>query len=242
MKNQYFADIGDYGKYGLLRFLASEGPRLAVNWYLTMDDNSNDGHFRDYLDKNLYRDFDPALFLTLASMHDERNYNVEAFEKEKVLIAKYYHEYIDGEGWKGLSPAERLAKRIEWHKNALEFCKGADLVFLDPDNGLSKNKVNGRLTSPKYVFLDEAYDYFLQGSDVVYYCHKGRRSSEKWKEAVTLLNTKDPDIHIRAITFHKGTQRTYVFAIHPENAEKYDKMIEYFLEKNWWKGAFTLEL
>ena len=36
MKNQYFGDIGDYGKYGLLRFLSMRGITIAVNWYLTM--------------------------------------------------------------------------------------------------------------------------------------------------------------------------------------------------------------
>ena len=35
MKSQYIGDIGDYGKYGLLRFLESNGIRLGVNWYMT---------------------------------------------------------------------------------------------------------------------------------------------------------------------------------------------------------------
>ena len=50
MKNQYLGDIGDYGKYGLLRFLASKGIQIGVNWYLTKNDNSNDGKFKKYLD------------------------------------------------------------------------------------------------------------------------------------------------------------------------------------------------
>ena len=32
MKNQYFGDVGDYGKYGLLRFIAKRGVSIAVNW------------------------------------------------------------------------------------------------------------------------------------------------------------------------------------------------------------------
>ena len=31
MKNQYVGDIGDYGKYGLLRFLARQGIRIGIN-------------------------------------------------------------------------------------------------------------------------------------------------------------------------------------------------------------------
>ena len=42
MKNQYLGDIGDYGKYGLLRFLAIRGIKIGINWYLTEDDESAD--------------------------------------------------------------------------------------------------------------------------------------------------------------------------------------------------------
>ena len=35
LKNQYFGDVGDYGKYGLLRHIANNGIKIAVNWYLT---------------------------------------------------------------------------------------------------------------------------------------------------------------------------------------------------------------
>ena len=45
MKNQYVGDIGDYGKYGLLRFLSNHGIRIGINWYLTENDRSNDGRF-----------------------------------------------------------------------------------------------------------------------------------------------------------------------------------------------------
>ena len=51
MKNQYFGDIGDYGKYGLLRFLAQNGVKIAVNWYLTTNDGSGDGKHVSYLEK-----------------------------------------------------------------------------------------------------------------------------------------------------------------------------------------------
>lgn len=40
---------GDYGKYGILRFLAKQGIKIGVNWYLTEDDGSNDGNVIGYL-------------------------------------------------------------------------------------------------------------------------------------------------------------------------------------------------
>ena len=167
MKNQYFADIGDYGKYGLLRYLANHGISIAVNWYMTADDTSNDGHFREYLDNGQYRDRDPDLFDELKKMHELKQYSVEAFEEKHMIPgARYYHAFIDMPDWSGKPSSERLSKRIQWHRDALAFCKGSELVFLDPDNGLNKIPVNGWLNSRKYVFLDEAYDYYNAGLDV----------------------------------------------------------------------------
>jgi hypothetical protein len=44
MKNQYFGDINDYHKYGLLRQLGKGGQlTTAVCWMLTPDDGRSDG-------------------------------------------------------------------------------------------------------------------------------------------------------------------------------------------------------
>lgn len=46
MKGQYFGDINDYRKYGLLRALQSSGEgSLLVAWMLTPDDGRPDGNF-----------------------------------------------------------------------------------------------------------------------------------------------------------------------------------------------------
>ena len=67
MKNMYFGDIGDFGKYGLLTALTESKFKLGVNWYLTEDDLSNDGKYTEYLtlsfeNKKLFRDCDVELF------------------------------------------------------------------------------------------------------------------------------------------------------------------------------------
>lgn len=50
MKNQYIGDIGDYGKYGLLRFLSEHGIKIGVNWYLSKNDEIViDGNINNYL-------------------------------------------------------------------------------------------------------------------------------------------------------------------------------------------------
>jgi hypothetical protein len=70
MKNEYFGDINDYRKYGLLRILQSEGNRrFLVAWMLTPDDGSQDGGFRHYLKQpDTWERYDPTLFTGLAGL------------------------------------------------------------------------------------------------------------------------------------------------------------------------------
>lgn len=61
MKNQYFGDINDYKKYGLLRSIESASSlRLLVAWMLAPDDGSTDGEFVEYLDEpEKWENYDP---------------------------------------------------------------------------------------------------------------------------------------------------------------------------------------
>ena len=52
MKNQYFGDVNDYKKYGLLRGLSCDGAiKTFVCWMLTESDNRIDGNKRIFLSK-----------------------------------------------------------------------------------------------------------------------------------------------------------------------------------------------
>ena len=84
MKNQYFGDVGDYGKYAMLRFLAKNGVSIAINWYLTLDDNSNDGKFISYLDDEKMKNYDPQLFDVLKTMISENKRSVIQFEAKNL--------------------------------------------------------------------------------------------------------------------------------------------------------------
>ena len=67
MKDQYFGDISDYRKYGILRALRSKiQGTLLVAWMLTPDDGSPDGKFRSYLeDAATWKCYGPELFVSL---------------------------------------------------------------------------------------------------------------------------------------------------------------------------------
>ena len=248
MKNQYFGDIGDYGKYALLRTFAQNGITIAVNWYLT--DNIPyggagyyDGKYIQYLKKEKNQQYCPEVFQLLRSaVIDQDIRDVRVIENSDVIPhARYFNEPLPVT--KGISKEERAKKREEWHQRGLAFCEGADLAFLDPDNGLREALTKSPKMDRKYVLREEAAAYYRAGSNLVYYCHKGRRSDEKWSEYKKLLQRTDlPDAVLFGLTFHRGTQRTFLFVVHPEVAGRYREIADGFLESPWKKdGLFSLE-
>ncbi len=230
MKNQYFGDIGDYGKYGLLRFLAGRGYRIAVNWYLTADDGRRDGRFTDYLERGAWRSCDPDLFDFLRkTVIDDGRREVSALEEQGMIpLARYYRRPLP----------EKRPLREAWHREALAFCAGADLVFLDPDVGLCPG--TGPRTDGKHVLRTELADYCQAGLDVVYYCHRGRRPAKEWTQYEMLPLADCPDAQMAGVAFHRGSQRCYLFVLHRERAQALEEALADFVETGW-RDLFTRE-
>jgi len=243
MKNQYVADAGDYGKLGLLRFLEGKGISIALNWYLTDNDGSNDGKHIGYLDKPPERKKDPELFDYLKMLIRYGKRDVTFLESGRLLNnAVYYHEILDVSDCGTVM--ERQSKRNAWHKKALSVCAGKELVFLDPDNGIKKNTTKGLSEAVKYAFTTEAADYYKRGQNVVYYCSKARRTDSVWEEYKRIMQESIPMARLLAVTFHGGTQRSYVFVLHEKDYERYLRIINEFLKTEWRSGnnRFTFEI
>lgn len=108
MKNQYVGDIGDYGKYSLLRAFAESEVKIGVNWYLTDDDGSNDGKFKDYLDKGVLREYSPETFDSLKELISSGKTTVQDVEDSNILPqAKFFSDPMHFKG----SPEERTEER-----------------------------------------------------------------------------------------------------------------------------------
>ena len=243
MKNQYVGDIGDYGKYGLLRFLAKHGICIGVNWYLTENDESTDGKFTDYLkDKDSPdRLYDPELFdalrkIVLPRSIQEKNVNMIR-EAELIPNACYYNSLLPDNNQD--SKVRGINRRF-WLNNSSLMLGEAGLIFADPDNGLSFRKSAGNKGSEKYILPEEIEKYYWDGKDVVYYCHKGRRTHEAWEQAKTEIRTHIRDAQILGVTFHRGTQRSYIFVVHPDQYRKYAVLLNEF-EKTAWNKIFERE-
>ena len=155
-------------------------------------------------------------------------------EVEKLKLIKdavYYHEVLDLT--RKETREEKRKRRSDWHQAALEACEGAGLVFLDPDNGLRTEEPADMKNSGKYVYAKEAADYYRRGQQVMYYCQKGRRTPKEWEEAKNIMARYLSDAALCGLTFHRGTQRTYVFVLHGEEYERYSEILTGFLGTTW---------
>jgi hypothetical protein len=172
MKNQYFGDVNDFRKYGLLRQLCRPDKlTLGVCWMLTETDGRRDGEFRTYLGRpEKYRECDGELFDWLkeeVSVDGDRC--VARIENTALLPnAIFYSRLLTDDG---------IARRTYFAECAATFL-GQDLVFFDPDNGIEVGIEKGRRGSKKYVYWDELRQAFSAGSSVLIYQHFRREQRD----------------------------------------------------------------
>jgi len=165
MKNQYFGDINDYRKYGLLRALCRDEFSLAVCWMLTADDGSADGRRLEYLDRPLlYRPLDPPLFDFLGeSVLRDRVRDVARLETAGLLGKAVFHRAL---------LTDDADRRRAYFADALRLSRGRPLVFFDPDNGLEVKSVpRGGSGSCKYVYRSELAAAWRAGHSLLVYQH-----------------------------------------------------------------------
>ncbi len=110
---------------------------------------------------------------------------------------------------------------------------------MDPDNGLFVKDDPSARGVEKYVLPREVKEYWNTYHNVVYYCHRGRRTEEQWQEYMRAMRKFMPGTRIIVLTYHKGTQRSYVFLVLKMHFDKYRKIADKILKE--WNGVFTDE-
>lgn len=246
MQNMYVGDIGDYGKYGLLRALAPAYQKLGVVWYLVGNEyHLNDGRHIDYLEKLKFMDCDEELFVKLKQIIASNNRNLEQIQEDEILPDNtvYYDEQLSYDGVKANSPmgrAERLRVREKWIGNAIEEVSGCDAVFLDPDNGLETPSVDKHKSkAPKYVFYNEVERFLSNTETVIIYHHlsrTGNHLSQISNRAQILKEISGDSNDVISLRFKPYSPRAY-FIITCESAVK-QKVKEFLSSK--WKDCFQL--
>ena len=167
MKHQYFGDINDFRKYGLLRQLSNFGQiTSSVCWMLTPDTAGNaDGQKLAYLEQpHKYRHHDPALFDLLHEKVQRRGMrNVDTAYMPKILP----HSWLFDE----LVPDDKAGRKL-WFDRYLHKAYSSELVFFDPDNGLEVPSVPfGAKDAPKYLYWQEVQQAYAAGHSLLIYQH-----------------------------------------------------------------------
>lgn len=194
MQDRYTGDIGDYGKYGLLRQLCGIHPkaadrlRLGVLWYrpdpsTVTNENADDGKFTSYLRQDPEEKFQPcdpnlydALHKIVVQCNDRR---VKKVELSRVLgpDALFHDAYIPGPAPNARGEARAVPRRA-WRKKALRTTERCEIVFLDPDNGLEPRSVAIRhKAAVKYAYLEEIEPLLERGQSLVIYHHLSRKGT-----------------------------------------------------------------
>jgi hypothetical protein len=173
MKNQYFGDINDYRKYGLLRILAAGGKnKIAICWMLTADDSKSDGKFTTYLNSPYsWRPFDPDLFDFLSKTVAGKNKrDVASIARTNLVPSASYFSLFLADG-----------NRDEYFERLHAHLRRSHILFFDPDNGLEIQSVpKERRGSHKYLYWDEAHRFFSKGHSLLIYQHFPRIQRERF--------------------------------------------------------------
>ena len=177
MKNQYFADINDYLKYGILRAIANSKLKICICWMLTEDDNKNDGkkiQYRQNSDK--WRKYDPALFDVMKWSIEKNKRSIDVAEKKSLIPDATYHATL---------LTDDRDEREQYFKELTDISAASDLIFFDADNGMEVKSVKkGNKNSRKYLYWDEL-ERFVDTHSILVYQHFPRKPREEFIEGMS---------------------------------------------------------
>lgn len=176
MKDQYVGDVSDYFKYALLRAWGARGLTIGLGWMLTEADDRSDGGLLSYLQAPaFFRDLDPALYDGLGKLVREGDRRVQAVV-DRGLVAHVF-SYPD------LLTAA-APDRAKWWKGLEQRTHNADVLFLDPDNGLEVSSVpHGRAGARRYVYLRELKRLHRPDQSLAVYQHFPRVARRPYLDA-----------------------------------------------------------
>lgn len=220
MQDKYVGDIGDFGKYCLLKELhkQSEGKiRIGINWYFVdLKENTNkDGGHTEYLNKDRkdidkFRSCSPDLYEKLHHLIKAKDpRSVSAIEEGGFLPAGtlFYRNSVSDCGTSS-------EKREKWLNDSYDKIGNADVIFLDPDNGIRLNESKAKLW--KQALPEEIRFYFKHGKSVIIYKHEDHSPQKQREEYYSNLQ-RSLDISIaddiRFLRFSSWSARYYIFLV-----------------------------
>ena len=249
MQNRYVGDVGDFGKYGLLRRLTEKhsggsGLSLGVAWYLFPDEGHNsDGKHIAYLNKPGFKNCDAELYREMQRIVCDSKRNIGAIEHSDVLPkATTFHNttltFDDLPAASGKTGRQmRAARREAWVTEMLEATVGKDLIFFDPDNGFQcKSKSIYGDKGPKYVYWSDILSVQNRDQSVVIYhhLHQGEKASVQVRTKVDEIreNLRHGD-NLIPILYRRGTLRCFFVIPTDRHLEPIRQAIDSLMDGPW---------
>ncbi len=248
MQDRYAFDVGDFGKFGLLRHLTRSPPRLpgqavkpplGVLWYATeVDDASDTGKFLDYLEldnfgmpsaaADLYRTCDPHLYdLFRWHMQEDRTRSMAMLESIVPLPAPtQFHREITGRG---------VAARDIWFKGAFAAVSECPIVFCDPDNGIASSAIE-KAGSVQHVRVQELERLHKDGHGLVVYHHLNRNEPHLSQILYWIDRLRSFGSGATAVRFRRGNGRAF-FVIPGDRAPDLVRRLDLLRNSAWVKNG-----
>ena len=247
MQDRFVGDIGDFGKYGLLRALTGIHPALppedrlslGVVWCVPDEQTiakTPEGHgqsisylFNEKVESR-FQKCDPALFNAMKNVVYHAR-NLQAVDLSQILGS--YTTFYD-------VPINRNIRK-QWLDDAVSHTSKAKIVFLDPDVGIADTGGNApKQTSyqsndaPKYIFLSEIIP-FMHGKTVLLYQSFGRSGSshDQMKNWKIQLNNRFPEVDIIMLKFKAQLPRAFIILPAADHAETIDERLAEMLDGPW---------
>ena len=213
MQNRYVGDVGDFGKYALLRRLGRFPIRLGIVWCLFPDEKHNaDGRHVGYLKLSEFQALDDMLIRTLGRIIETGQRRISSVVKSNILPEGTIScdEPIARPG--RTTSRDRLSYRAAWLDRCLELTKNCDLVFFDPDNGIetaSVPKIHQK--AGKYIYSDELGEFWKRGNALLIYHHLNRTSSSAQQVKILRINlqTLFSEAAVLPLVFRRGSSRAF---------------------------------
>jgi len=219
MKDQYFGDINDYRKYGLIRSLLHAGKlRPLIAWMLTPDDRSTHGEFTEYLSHpERWSRYDRELYLKLQELMGSNAMRAVSLIENTGLLpnAKYFSERVP----------DFAAERSQWASQLVHSAAKTDLVFLDPDNGLEvKSTPYGRKNSSKFLYWREVEALWGNGKSLLIYQHFRRERRTVFIQRMVLeLQHHTPGSMVEAFS---TPHVVFLLALQPRHAGYHSELVK----------------
>lgn len=235
------ADVGDFGKYGLLRSLCISQLKLGVVWYLVPNEShNNDGKHIGYLElpaikRAFYRECDTELYESLLAIYRRTARDVKEIKHGTILPegTAFYEEPLTFAGTKSV---ERHSIRQHWLSKAIGVTEHCNLIFVDPDNGLQVGVGAYDPKGPKYVFFHELIAFAELNKSLVIYHHICRQGKAIEQINSRLLEIKDKLPNGKsaiALLYHRGSARVFFIVPSPDHeATLFDRVMR-FMNSPW---------